>query len=185
MTPLVGVVGLKNTGKTTLIRRLIAHYSERGLRVGVIKHDAHGFAASPPGTDTAAFASAGAHALAIASKDGHVACEWRLPEEPSLHALAERLGAVDLIIVEGYKEAPIAKWVLLSPADEGAQLSSIPPYAQMITRADEILGWLVPRQPFAIADHQRQVYHRDDIEVICNRTAQALACPWLQYAYSK
>ncbi|MCY0876292.1 MAG: molybdopterin-guanine dinucleotide biosynthesis protein B [Firmicutes bacterium] len=182
MTPLIGFAGLKNTGKTTLIARLIAHYHARGLRVGVIKHDAHGFAASPAGTDTAVFAQAGAEALGIASPDGHVACEWRLDVELSLWALAERLGEVDLIFVEGYKQAPIVKWILLDTSQDGIDVSRTAPYVDMMEASERVIGWIVPRLPFSIAGHHGQVYHREDIEGICNHMADVFADARLAYS---
>lgn len=181
MTPIIGFAGFKHTGKTTLVTRLIAHYTGRGLRVGVIKHDAHGFAASAPGTDTDQFAKAGAQATAIASPDGHLAFEWRLAKEPLLADLVSQLGLVDVVFVEGYKHARMAKWVLLEAAQDGLDPTHTAPYEAMMVHAKEIIGWVAPYLPFAVADPSRQVYHRDDIEAICNQTARALSCPFLRY----
>jgi len=181
VTPIIGFAGFKHTGKTTLITRLITHYTGRGLRVGVIKHDAHGFAAFAPGTDTDRFAKAGAQATAIASLDGHLAFAWRLAKEPLLADLVTQLGAVDVVFVEGYKHARMAKWVLLGAAQDGLDPAHIEPYGAMMLHAREIIGWVAPYLPFAVADSSRQVYHRDDIEAICNQTARALSCPVLRF----
>ena len=40
--PVLGIVGYSGAGKTTLIEKLLAELGARGLRVAVIKHDAHG-----------------------------------------------------------------------------------------------------------------------------------------------
>ncbi|MGZ5823753.1 MAG: molybdopterin-guanine dinucleotide biosynthesis protein B [Hyphomicrobium sp.] len=39
--PLIGIVGWKNSGKTTLIERLVAALTQRGLRVATVKHTHH------------------------------------------------------------------------------------------------------------------------------------------------
>ena len=41
--PLVSIVGNSGAGKTTLLEKLIAAITQRGFRVGTIKHDVHGF----------------------------------------------------------------------------------------------------------------------------------------------
>ena len=49
-SPAVAVVGRHNSGKTTLIERLIAELVGRGLDVGSIKHHSHrGFDIDIPG----------------------------------------------------------------------------------------------------------------------------------------
>ena len=50
MPVIAAVSGIKNTGKTTLITRLIPCLTRRGLKTAVIKHDGHEFEADVPGT---------------------------------------------------------------------------------------------------------------------------------------
>ena len=40
---IVAISGIKNSGKTTLICRLLEIFKEKGLRVAVLKHDGHDF----------------------------------------------------------------------------------------------------------------------------------------------
>ena len=40
--PVVGVAGWKNSGKTTLVTRLVAELSGRGYRIATVKHAHHG-----------------------------------------------------------------------------------------------------------------------------------------------
>lgn len=42
------VSGVKDSGKTTLISRLIPHFKRKGLSVSVIKHDGHDFIPDVP-----------------------------------------------------------------------------------------------------------------------------------------
>ena len=65
---LIAVSGVKNSGKTTLITKLIPILKMYGLRVATIKHDGHDFEADVPGTDTHAHMQAGAYGTAVFSK---------------------------------------------------------------------------------------------------------------------
>ena len=46
------VSGWKNSGKTTMITRLVPELVRRGYKVAVIKHDGHDFESDVPGTDS-------------------------------------------------------------------------------------------------------------------------------------
>ena len=61
----IAVCGRKNSGKTTLIERMIRELSERGLKTAVIKHDGHDFTCDIPGTDSDRFMEAGAAGAAV------------------------------------------------------------------------------------------------------------------------
>lgn len=67
MTRVCAVCGVKNSGKTTLIEKLIREYTARGVRTAVIKHDGHDFACDIPGTDSSRFYEAGAYGTAVFS----------------------------------------------------------------------------------------------------------------------
>ena len=67
--PFVAVIcGVKNSGKTTLITRLVRLLSEKGIRTAVIKHDGHDFECDIPGTDSYRIREAGAYGTAVFSK---------------------------------------------------------------------------------------------------------------------
>ncbi|MDP5324647.1 MAG: molybdopterin-guanine dinucleotide biosynthesis protein B [Litorivicinaceae bacterium] len=99
-----GIVGWKNTGKTTLTERLVTTFTQRGLVVSTIKHTHHDVDIDVPGTDSYRHRAAGAHEVLLASGP-----RWALMHEssadaePSLEALLDRLAPVDLVLVEGYK----------------------------------------------------------------------------------
>jgi len=99
-----GVTGWKNSGKTTLVERLVAEITGRGLTVSTIKHAHHGFDADHPGKDSYRHRAAGAAQVLVASPDRWaLMSELRGAETPSLAALLARLDPVDLVLVEGYK----------------------------------------------------------------------------------
>jgi molybdopterin-guanine dinucleotide biosynthesis protein B len=109
-TPLFGVAGWSNAGKTTLIERLVAHFTKRGLRVATIKHTHHKFDIDRPDSDTARHRRAGAAETAIVSANRvAVIEEIESRGEPALEDVACRLAPADLILVEGYKSAAIPK----------------------------------------------------------------------------
>jgi molybdopterin-guanine dinucleotide biosynthesis protein MobB len=103
MAPIVSIVGRTNSGKTTLIEKLVPALSRRGHRVATIKHHHHGdFEADHPGKDSWRHAQAGAVATALAGAH-RVAVFQRVERELSPEGLA-RLFVVtpDLILTEGY-----------------------------------------------------------------------------------
>ena len=62
---IVAISGIKNSGKTTLICRLLENFKEKGLRVAVLKHDGHDFKPDVPGTDTYRQLQAGAYGTVV------------------------------------------------------------------------------------------------------------------------
>jgi len=104
MTPVFGVTGWKNSGKTTLVMRLIAEFARRGYRVNSVKHAHHSFDIDVPGTDSFRHREAGATEVAIVSGARWALMhELRDADEPTLPEVIDRLGPADLILVEGYK----------------------------------------------------------------------------------
>ncbi|MBI2915086.1 MAG: molybdopterin-guanine dinucleotide biosynthesis protein B [Firmicutes bacterium] len=112
--PMVCVVGRSNSGKTTLIEKLLPDLKNRGLRVGTIKHDAHSFDMDHPGKDTWRHAQAGADAVLISSAT-KLALIRKMDGEAGLDELAGMLTGVDLILAEGYKRSSRPKVEVVAP----------------------------------------------------------------------
>lgn len=109
-TPVIGIAGWKKSGKTTLVVRLIEEFTRRGLRIGSVKHAHHSFQIDDGETDSARHRRAGAAQVAIvSSRRWALVHELADAPEPELEEVIARLGPCDLIIVEGYKSAPIPK----------------------------------------------------------------------------
>ncbi len=101
--PIVAITGYSDSGKTTLIEKLIPFLVARGLKIGSVKHDAHGFELDHPGKDSYRHKRAGTSATVIAAPN-QIGMVKDVEREPSLEELAEQyLSDVDLIIAEGYK----------------------------------------------------------------------------------
>lgn len=99
-----GITGWKNSGKTGLMERLVAHISRRGFTVSTIKHAHHTFDIDQPGKDSYRHRSAGASQVLLASQNRWaLMSELRGADEPPLAKLLRALDPVDLVLVEGYK----------------------------------------------------------------------------------
>ncbi len=109
-TPILGIAGWKNSGKTTLVVRLVAEFTRRGLRVATLKHAHHAFDVDPGETDSARHRRAGAGQIAIVSSQRMaLITEFGDVAEPPLLDVIAMLAPSDIILVEGYKTAPIRK----------------------------------------------------------------------------
>lgn len=104
--PVIAFAGYSGSGKTTVIEALIPCLRRQGLRVAVVKHDAHRFDVDCPGKDSWRFTQAGAEVSVISSAEKTALIERR--ELSLLDALA-RVQDVDLILVEGYKNEPLTQ----------------------------------------------------------------------------
>lgn len=102
--PVLGVTGWKNSGKTTLVERLVAELVRRGRRISTVKHAHHDFDIDVPGTDSFRHRQAGASEVAIVSaRRWALMHELRDEDEPPLASVLSRLAPCELVIVEGYK----------------------------------------------------------------------------------
>jgi len=96
------VAASSNSGKTTIIEKVVRILKERGLRVAVIKHASKGFELDRPGKDSWRFSEAGADTVVLVSP-GRIALMRTIDEEPSIKDLQALLGNVDVVIREGFK----------------------------------------------------------------------------------
>lgn len=106
-TKIFAISGVKNSGKTTLIVRLLPILAEQGLKTATIKHDGHDFNADVPGTDTYRHLQAGAYGTAIFSDSKYMVVK----QQPHLteERLMEFFPEADLILLEGFKTCPYRK----------------------------------------------------------------------------
>jgi molybdopterin-guanine dinucleotide biosynthesis protein B len=105
-----GFAGWSGSGKTTLIEKLIPRFTARGLRVSLIKHAHHTFDIDHPGKDSYRHRHAGAAEVLVTSSRRWVLMhELRGAQEPSFEAQIKHFSPCDLLIVEGFKHAPIPK----------------------------------------------------------------------------
>jgi molybdopterin-guanine dinucleotide biosynthesis adapter protein len=101
MPPLVAIVGNSNTGKTTLIEKLIPDLKQRGYTVGTLKHTHHGFHLDKRGKDTWRHQAAGADTV-VAVSPRRIAIVKDSPLN-SLEAALPYLDDRDIVLAEGFK----------------------------------------------------------------------------------
>lgn len=158
-TPIIGIAGWKKSGKTTLTVRLVEELTLRGYRVATVKHAHHEFQVDDAETDSARHRRAGAAQTAVVGgKRWALITELRGEPEPAFEDVIASLAPADIVLVEGYKNAPIAK----IEARRSAQLSKRP-----LAEAD-------PRVIAIAADHVVEdasglpVFSLDDVRGIAN-----------------
>lgn len=128
-TPIVAIVGWKNSGKTTLVERLVAELVGKGQRVATVKHAHHVFQIDDGGSDSGRHRRAGAHQVAIVSPERTaIITELQGAPEPRLNEIVAQLEPCDIVLVEGYKREAVVKIEVrrlgavsqepLAPADE-------------------------------------------------------------------
>ena len=103
MTPVVCVIGEQDSGKTTLIEKLIGEFVRRGYRVSTVKHTAHSFELDREGSDSYRHTKAGADKIALSHLTQFAMIEKRMVErglDDIVHLLEPD---TDIILVEGYK----------------------------------------------------------------------------------
>ena len=166
-TPVFGVTGWKNSGKTTLVTRLVSAFAERGFNVSTVKHAHHAFDVDKPGTDSFRHREAGATEVMIVS--GYrwaLMHELRDDDEPPLETMLQNMSAADLIIIEGYKRERHPK-IEVRRKDSGRDQALAPDDSTIVAVA---------------SDHDAETgglphFHIDDIEGMAAFIADYLGLP--------
>lgn len=105
-----GIAGWKDSGKTSLVSRLVTEITNRGLNVSTIKHAHHAFDLDEPHTDSFKHRQAGAtEVVLVSSNRWAIQHELRSKDEPPFEEILQKLTPCDLVLVEGYKSGKIAK----------------------------------------------------------------------------
>ncbi|QOY34127.1 molybdopterin-guanine dinucleotide biosynthesis protein B [Anaerobacillus isosaccharinicus] len=127
-TNIIQVAGFSNSGKTTLVEKLVHAATKNAFRVGTIKHHGHGgeLISLDEGKDSWKHRQAGAIVSAAVSRGMlqlNVAREnsWE-PEE--LLALYEYF-PIDVVIIEGFKASPFPKVVIIKDPTEIGLLTKL------------------------------------------------------------
>lgn len=104
MIPIVSIVGKSDSGKTTLLEKLIPELARRGYKVATVKHDVHGFDVDREGKDSWRHKQAGAHTVVISSPQ-KLALIRDVDHDADLAELRDKyIRDVDLILSEGFKK---------------------------------------------------------------------------------
>jgi molybdopterin-guanine dinucleotide biosynthesis protein len=115
------VSGIKDSGKTGLIIKLINEFIAQNYKVGVIKHDGHDYIMDHEGTDTRRFTEAGAEISAIFSDT-----QYSINARKCVDAeqMVRKLDGMDIIILEGFKYSSYPKVEVVRSAVSCASVCS-------------------------------------------------------------
>ena len=103
-----GVVGWKNSGKTTLLEKLILYLTTEGYKVSSLKHAHHSFDIDFEGKDSYRHRKAGSKEVLISSNSRWALIHEIDGKELSLKELLKKMEKVDLVFVEGFKNSDIS-----------------------------------------------------------------------------
>lgn len=104
---IIVVCGVKNSGKTTLLVKLVKNLTEKGLRTAVIKHDGHDFSCDVEGTDSYRMKEAGAYGTAVFSEQRIFIHKSGTDEKEK--ELISLFPEAEMILIEGLKESEYPK----------------------------------------------------------------------------
>ncbi len=155
----ISICGHSNSGKTTLIVKLIEMFSKR-LTVGYIKHDAHQFSMDRENKDTFLAMQAGASQIAISSP--HKTALLTKNQEHDFFFKHNYIDC-DAVIIEGYKARLCSKILMWSGSDEDQALlkryqSDSQHNLLAIVGTDET-GPAVENIPYFQRDNTKGIYH--------------------------
>lgn len=166
--PIIAFAAYSGTGKTTLIEKLIFHFKKRGLRLAVIKHDAHDFEIDKEGKDSWRFTHAGADMTLISSASKTAVIESR---PRTFEENLSMIHNVDLIIVEGYKQEKIPRIGISRKATAKGLPGTPDDYVAVVTD-DENLAKVATVPCFGLDDVEMlsefimdliQIHHGEDL----------------------
>lgn len=143
----IAFVGYSGSGKTTLIEKLIKQLSQNH-KIGYIKHDAHQFEMDKSGKDTDRNFQAGSQQVFINDQT-----QWALRGhgEMSPHLLKQNFLDLDFVLVEGFKNSKLPKFVVV---DENQEILSLMP------DLEQVVGLIYADKP--VTGSRLPQFHRDD-----------------------
>jgi molybdopterin-guanine dinucleotide biosynthesis protein B len=155
MKRVIGVAGFKNSGKTTLVEKLVLHLTQQGYRLSTVKHAHHSFDIDHEGRDSFRHRKAGASEVAVISKERTaIIHELRGQEPPTLTEVLDKLHDCDLVIVEGYKRDTHDKIEVRNLSLKHPELAGDDPTVVAIAANGTVNGPTVP------------VFDRDDVSTL-------------------
>lgn len=130
---LIVICGVKNSGKTTLVTKLVSKFTSLGYKVATIKHDGHDFEADVAGTDTYKHKKAGAYGTAVFSKNKFMIVKEQ--KETNEFELINLFPEADVIFLEGFKKSSYPKIEIIR---KGNSLESVCNRENLIAIASDI-----------------------------------------------
>lgn len=117
-SPAVSFVGRHNSGKTTLLEKVIRELVSRGVDVGTVKHHGHAdFDIDHPGKDSYRHRQAGSRDVVVVSPT-RIARITELEVELECDEIVAAMPDHDLVIVEGFRESGLPVIEVMRAASE-------------------------------------------------------------------
>ena len=137
-TKVVAFVGRSGSGKTTLITRIIPEFRKLNLRVGTLKHTHHDETFDRPKKDSWQHRKAGAEQVMLLSDVEMALFADRQPELSIEEIAAKWFAGYDLLIIEGFKHAPVLKVEVYRKENPKTPLYTDPAFTveALVTNAD-------------------------------------------------
>ena len=167
----IGLVGWKNSGKTTFLESLVPVLKAKGATVSTIKHTHHSVDLDQPGKDTYRHREAGVEEVMLVSS-----ARWALLREvrdgkpPTLDDVLKRMTPVGIVIIEGFKKWPHDKIEIHRHATGGEILALKDETITAVVSDAPIEGLSVPLFAFSETDRlARFVSERAGLEHVHKR----------------
>ena len=159
----ISICGYSNSGKTTLITRLIENLSSE-FDIGYIKHDVHRFEIDKEGKDTCKVWSSGASHILI-SDPHHTAYIHKNP--PTQREMQSAFNGCDFVLLEGFKKARVNKLVLV---DDNKEI------LESVSRGeiDNIIGFIGQQEVLEDLPVNAPYFNRDNVPGISDFIRQHL-----------
>ena len=145
------VAAASNSGKTTLIEKVVRILKARGMRVAVIKHASSGFDLDKPGKDSWRFQHAGADEVILVGPD-RIAIMRKIQKELSSQELERLVPDADIVIHEGFKKTAVNKIEVFRHGVSGSQPLCIEDASFLALVSDKPFDVYIPRFDLNDAD---------------------------------
>ena len=109
MVRAVSFIGHHDSGKTRLLTRLVPLLSERGFRVGSVKHAPHLETFEARESDSSQHRAAGVERLLLVGETSSALYWENDPEDAIAETIHRLFSGLDLVLVEGFKHGPFPK----------------------------------------------------------------------------
>jgi molybdopterin-guanine dinucleotide biosynthesis protein B len=163
--PVLQVVGYKRSGKTTLLTRLVNHFTFRHrLNILTIKHHYGHFEYDREGSDSWAHRQAGAKATVIQSSFGLglILAQQRERSLADVIKLICSLDHFDLVLIEGYKDEHYPKLVMIRDKGDISLLESLTQIKGVVFKRESDYQWYITHNcyhyPAFLMDDQNQLF---------------------------
>tara|TARA_E500000178_G_scaffold286169_1_gene287865 strand:- start:881 stop:1363 length:483 start_codon:yes stop_codon:yes gene_type:complete len=131
---IVGIVGWKNSGKTTIAAKIINKLRSRNFGVASIKHAHHEFDVDYENTDSFKHRVAGSSQVIVSSSKRWVKIsELNDTKEKTLNELISQLSETDIVIVEGFKNEDHPKIEIINNANDNYLFKKVKNIKAIIT----------------------------------------------------